>query len=148
MDEKTTYFRQTTPQQRKLLFETWQTTGNVALACRKAQVSRQTFYNWKDRFQTYGDVGLAFPKSHATHHPQKTAESIEIQVIAMRRQNPRWGKRRIADEVAKANGWVALTSPNTVKRILHEAGLWHEPSPPKKGGENPPLALQSNRGKH
>ena len=147
MDKKTTYFRQTTPQQRKLLFETWQATGNVALACRKAQVSRQTFYNWKDRFQTYGDAGLAFPKSHATHQPQKTSESIEIQVITMRRQNPRWGKRRIADEVAKANDWVALVNPNTVKRILHEAGLWHEAPSPKKGGSNRPLAPQRNRGK-
>jgi hypothetical protein len=29
------------------------------------------------------------------------------------------GKQRIADELAKANGWVPIVNPNTVKRILH-----------------------------
>jgi hypothetical protein len=49
---------------------------------------------------------------------------IEGQVIAMRRQHPTWGKRRIADELSKGNNWVPLVSPNTVKRILQDAGLW------------------------
>jgi hypothetical protein len=34
------------------------------------------------------------------------------------------GKRRIADELAKANNWVPVVSPNTIRRILEEAGLW------------------------
>ena len=45
-------------------------------------------------------------------------------MVAARREHPEWGKRRIADELAKANNWVALVSPNTVRRILKDAVLW------------------------
>ncbi|MCC9078738.1 hypothetical protein FKZ61_021820, partial [Litorilinea aerophila] len=40
MAKRRTHFPHTTPQQRKLLFETWEATGNVTLACRKAHVGR------------------------------------------------------------------------------------------------------------
>lgn len=42
----------------------------------------------------------------------------------MRRKQPRMGKRRIADDLAKANNWVPIVSPNTVRSVLEEAGLW------------------------
>ena len=51
----------------------------------------------------------------------------------LRRQNPDWGKARIAQELAKANNWVPLVSPNTVKRILKDAGLWPDSAAEKKG---------------
>lgn len=52
--------------------------------------------------------------------PTKTKDEI----IAMRRAHADWGKHRITDEMAKANNWVAVVSPNTVRRILEEVGLW------------------------
>lgn len=39
-----THFPQTTPSQRRLLFETWEATGNVEQACRVAHVGQRTFY--------------------------------------------------------------------------------------------------------
>jgi hypothetical protein len=42
----------------------------------------------------------------------------------MKQEHPDWGKKRIADEMAKKNSWVPVVSPNTVKRILQEAGMW------------------------
>jgi uroporphyrinogen-III synthase len=39
-------------------------------------------------------------------------------------QHADWGKHRLANDIAKANNWVALVSPNTVRRILEEAGMW------------------------
>jgi hypothetical protein len=61
---------------------------------------------------------------------------IEDKVIALRREHPDWGKRRIADELAKAHNWVPLVSPNTVKRILEDANLWRpaEAGEGEKGG--------------
>ena len=126
MDKKHTYFRPTTAQQRRLLFETWEETGNVSLACRKARVTRKTFYNWKERFEQARYAGLEKPKSHAPHAPHKTPVEVEERVIQMRREHEGWGKRRIADELAKANNWVPWGSPNTVRRILRDAGLWPE----------------------
>lgn len=124
MTAKRIYYGETTPQQRRFLFETWEATGNVTLACRKAHVGRGTFYYWKPRFEEQGYAGL---EEYASREPKKrhqTAPEIEQQVIAARREHPEWGKTRIADELMKANNWVPLVSPNTVRRILQDAGLW------------------------
>ena len=37
-----------------------------------------------------------------------------------------------AADAAKAHGWVPLVNPNTVKRILRDAGLWPDAAPPGK----------------
>jgi len=136
MNAKRIHFPETTAQQRRLLFETWEATGNVTQACRKAHVGRGTFYYWKPRFDEYGYAGLEEFASRAPKEPRRTPSEVEQQVIALRREHPDWGKRRIADELAKANNWVPLVSPNTVKRILKEADLWEpvEASGGKKGG--------------
>lgn len=148
MDKKRTYFRPTTAQQRRLLFETWEATGNVSEACRKAHVCRRTFYKWKLRFDQAGYPGLETPVSCAPKEPHKKSDEMEKRVIEMRRQHPDWGKRRIADEMAKANNWVPVVSPNTVRRILQEAGLWSEPAGlAKKKGTKPKLGLRKPQAK-
>lgn len=136
MTTKRTYYRETTPQQRKLLFETWEATGSVTRACRKAHVGRGTFYYWKPRFEEQGYAGLETFASRAPKERHQTAPEIEQQVVAARREHSEWGKKRIADELAKANNWVPLVSPNTVRRILEDAGLWRavETEVGKKGG--------------
>ncbi len=126
MSPKRTYFGFSTPQQRKLLFETWEATGSVPEACQKAHVSIGLFYYWKPRFEQYGYVGLEEFESRVAHKLNYKDTAIQQKVIAMRRENPDWGKARIANEMAKANYWVPLVSPNTVKRILEDAGLWSE----------------------
>lgn len=140
MATKRIHFPQTTAQQRQLLFATWEETGNVTQSCRKAHVGRGTFYYWKPRFDEYGYAGLAEFASRAPQEPHRTAPEVEQQVIALRRAHPDWGKRRIADEVAKANNWVPLVSPNTVRRILIDAGLWPtaEPGAGKKERQTSP----------
>ena len=145
MVKKRTYFPPTTAQQRRLLFEVWEETGDREEACRRAHVSKSTFYNWRPRFEGGGYEALDETKSHAPHHPNLAPLEVETQVVEMRREHPEWGKRRIADELAKGNNWVPLVSPNTVKRILQDAGLWPEAeSRPKKGGQKV-LSVQRKR---
>jgi hypothetical protein len=124
MSIKRTYFGFSTPSQRRLLFETWETTGRVTQACQKARLSRRLFYYWKPRFDQFGYAGLEEFKSRVAHKLNYKSAEIEQRVTEMRRQNPEWGKVRIAQEMAKANHWVPLVSPNTVKRILRDADLW------------------------
>lgn len=124
MDPKRTYFGFSTPQQRKLLFETWESTGSVTEACRKARVSRGLFYYWKPRFEQYGYAGLDEFESRVAHKLNYKSVAIEQQVIDLRKQHPDWGKTRIAQEMAKVNNWVPVISPNTVRRILQDADLW------------------------
>ena len=136
MTAKHIHFPFTTAQQRKLLFETWEAMGNVTEACRKAHVGRGTFYYWKPRFVEQGYAGLEEFASRAPTEPNRTPSAIEDKVIALRRANPDWGKRRIADELTKENNWEPLVSPNTVRRILEDAGLWKtvEAGEGEKGG--------------
>jgi transposase len=135
MNKKRTYFPQTTAQQRRLLFEVWEETGDRDEACRRAHVSVGTFYVWKPRFEAGGYEALETLQSRAPKVHHQTPAEIEADVVAMRREHPEWGKRRIGDELAKGNNWVPLVSPNTVKRILKDAGLWPEAeSGAKKGG--------------
>ena len=139
MSQKRIYFPPTTPQQRKLLFETWETTGNVAASCRKAHVGRGTFYYWKPRFAAEGYGGL---EAYQSKGPEKggvgTPAEVRQKVIEMRRIQPEWGKRRISDEMAKANNWIPLVSPNTVRSILEKVELWKpDEKKQKKAPSNP-----------
>src|SRR6266700_2841573 len=97
MAQKRIHFPLTTAQQRRLLFETWEATGYAAL----------------DEFA-----------SLAPQRTRRLDQTIEQQVIGLRRDHPDWGKDRIADELAKARDWTPIISPNTVRRILRDAGLW------------------------
>ena len=125
MKAKRVYFPPTTPQQRKLLFETWEQTSNVTAACRKAHVGRGTFYYWKLRFETSGYAGLeTYEKAGIPKGTGRIAAEIETQAVELHRQHRDWGKERLADEMAKANNWVPLVSPNTIRRILEDAGMW------------------------
>ncbi len=132
METSRVHFRPTTATQRRLLFTTWQATGNVTLACRTAHVGRRTFYYWKPRFERDGYAGLDQVVSSAPKRPARIASAIADQVIALRQTNPTWGKQRIAHELAKAHAWRAVVSANTVKRILCDAHLWPDAPPAKK----------------
>lgn len=126
------HFRPTTAAQRRLLFATWEATGNVTLACRTAHVGRRTFYYWKPRFEAAGYPGLDHVTSSAPKQPHRVAETVAQQVITLRQANPTWGKQRIVHELAKVHTWQSVVSANTVKRILRDAGLWVAPPPAKK----------------
>jgi transposase len=134
MSERRTYFGFSTPQQRELLFRTWEQTRSVTQACQTARVSRGLFYYWKARFDAEGYPGLVAFESRAAHHHPTVSTDLQEAVIHLRQEHPDWGKTRIAQEVAKTHSWVPQLSPNTVRRILREAGLWPELPRPEKGG--------------
>ena len=125
MTKKRTYFPPTTAQQRKLLFETWERTQNVEATYQKAHVGKSTFYNWKQRYEAEGYAGLEKTrKQGAPVGTGRIGREIEEKVLAMHEAHPEWGKKRLADEMAKGNNWVPLVSRNCVRRILREAGYW------------------------
>jgi hypothetical protein len=95
-----TQFRPTTAAQRRLLFEPWEATGNVTLACRTAHVGRRTFYYWQPRFDRDGYAGLDQVMSSTPKQPARIASAIAQQVIALRQAHPSWGKQRSAPGLA------------------------------------------------
>jgi hypothetical protein len=116
------------------LFETWQATGEIRHACQVAHGGRRTCYYGKPRFLTGGYPALQRVASQAPHHPHRTAPAVVAAVIALRQEQPAWGKRRLAAELAQAHGGVPLVSPSTVKRMRRAAGLWPAPAVPAKRG--------------
>jgi len=74
-----------------------------------------------------GYAGVEHVASRAPHHPPRCAPGLEQRVVTLYQEHDAWGKQRLADELAKENGWVPLVSPNTIKRILQDAGLWQGP---------------------
>lgn len=147
MDKKRTYYRRTTGQQRRLLFEVWEETGDREEACRRARVGMGTFYYWRPRFEEGGYAGLETERSTAPKVPHQTPPEIVAQVVAMRQAHPEWGKRRIADELAKGNNWVPVVSLNTVRRILQDAGLWPVAEGGTKKGGPLPSAVRKSPGR-
>ena len=140
MKEKRIYYRRTTASQRKKLFEVWEETQDMGAACRAARVSERTFYNWKPRFEEGGYAALekfepAGPKT-GFRIPQK----VQQKVIGLKDAHPKWGRRRIADEIAKKNNWVSLVSPSSVARILENASLSGVSKEAKKKGGTAPVS--------
>jgi hypothetical protein len=52
------------------------------------------------------------------------AAEVETKVLELHNQHADWGKHRLTDEISKANNWVPLVSPNTVRRILEDVEMW------------------------
>ena len=115
--------RLTSTEQRNKLFEVWSESGSVIKACQEAGVSRSTFYYWRKRFLEGGYDALAEVRSHAPENPRRIAPEIAKEVVELKRANPTWGKRRISRHIEGKHGW-RMVSPNTVRRVLMDEGMW------------------------
>ena len=68
------HYPQTTLEERQQLFDLWAANGDVTAACTQLQLSRATFYYWKDAFATGGYQGLA--QDPATPNEQTNVDPI------------------------------------------------------------------------
>lgn len=135
MKKKRIYYPRTTASQRKRLFEVWEETGDVKVACEEARVSERTFYNWKARYEAGGYEALENFKPGGPKGGRQIEEKVQEEVIELKKTNKEWGRRRIADEISKKNNWVPLVSASSVRRILKDAGLMPEGEEEKKKKE-------------
>lgn len=102
------------------VLELAQSLGNVSAACKQAGMDRNSFYEWKRRFQTHGLEGLKdLPPVHKSH-PFSTPPEVEARILALALENPTWGCVRLADFL-RLQG-VGTSSP-TVQKILIKHGL-------------------------
>ena len=122
---KRPYFRPTTVQQRRLLFETYEATHDVREACGTAHVGRGTFYYWWPRYQAGGYEALEQELSRAPHRTRipPIAEAIVEEVIAYKQAQPQAGYRSVANGIRQAHQYQPVIGPTKVRRILLAAGL-------------------------
>ena len=124
---KRPYYRPTTSDQRRRLFEVYEETDRPRQAAAAAHVGVSTLYYWRKRFEAGGYPALEQPRSHRPHtFARQLPEWVRQEVITAKREHPEWGRRRIADELRKAHGWQPVVSPSEVRRMLIEAGLWSQ----------------------
>lgn len=94
--------------------------GNVTEACRRRDISRTQFYEYKRRFQTHGLEGLKdLPPIHKSH-PFTTPPEIVDKVVALSIEHPTWGCNRLSDQMKLAGSYVS--SP-TIQDILIKNGM-------------------------
>jgi transposase InsO family protein len=111
--------------QRLSVLELAKALGNVSEACRQRDISRQTFYEYKRRFEKHGLEGLKdlppIPKSHPNATPDEHIERL----LALSLDHPAWGCNRLSDHL-KLDG-ISISAP-TVQNVLnkHDYGTKHE----------------------
>jgi putative transposase len=103
---------------------------NARLTCRHFDISPQTFYRWKGRYDPRHLETLE-DRSHRPRHvrqPTYSVESVEA-VVRLREKYPRWGKDKLVI-LLQAEGY--RLSASMVGRILGYAkgrGILREPIP-------------------
>jgi len=103
---------------------------NARLTCRHFDISPQTFYRWKNRYDRNHLESLE-DRSHRPKHSRQPTYSVELieAVLKLREEYPRWGKNKL---VILLRGDGFNCSASMVGRILHrlkERGVLREPLP-------------------
>jgi len=120
---------------------------NARLTCRHFDISPQTFYRWKRRYDSEHLESLE-DVSHRPKRVRQPTHSVELveAVIKLRQMYPRWGKDKLAILLEREGRHV---SASTVGRILSRAkvrGLLKEPIPnhvsARKRSRNRPYAVR------
>jgi transposase InsO family protein len=97
---------------------------SLAEICREFGISRPTGYLWLNRYRVVGSVmGLAEHSRRPLHSPRRTADEIEMAVLALRDEKG-WGGPKLARVLGKRGIKVA---PATAQRILKRAGRVEKP---------------------
>jgi transposase InsO family protein len=120
------------PQQKLLLLDTWQRSGLPARDFGAlVNISRQTLYAWKRRFEELGPAGLV-DQPKGAKQGSKLPELTKRTILMLKQSHPDWGCERISDMLVRGPALPAC--PNAVARVLREAGyeLVEQPTRPHR----------------
>ena len=92
----------------------------VTKACREFNVSRSTFYCWKQKYDNEGRSGLYRKKPVAYSHPRKTPPEVVEKILEIR-TDYQLGSLRIMYYLDRYHG--IKISESTVTRVLRSHGL-------------------------
>ena len=96
--------------------------ANLRQLCRRHGISPTTGYKWLARFKEGGVEALADQSRRPHKSPQQTVESLEAEVVALRREHPAWGGRKLQRRLRDL-GKTDLPAPSTITNILHRHDL-------------------------
>jgi len=96
--------------------------ANVSEICRRFGISRSTGYKWIGRYGQEGYRGLADRSRRPQTCPHQTNEATEQVLVALRREHPAWGGRKLK-RILENRGLLRPPAPSTITAILHRHGL-------------------------
>jgi transposase len=94
----------------------------VTEVARRYGVTRQAVHLWLGKYQKEGLAGLADHSHRPRFQPRQLNADIEALICQLRGAHPRWGPRRLAYELNKANV-SPEPSRSTIYRVLVRRGL-------------------------
>jgi putative transposase len=96
---------------------------NMAELCRIYEISRQSGYKWLKRGREQGEAGFADFSRASHHHPNQTSAKVEQQIIALRRQHPSWGPRKLHVVLRNLHPKTHFPAVSTIGALLKREGL-------------------------
>jgi transposase InsO family protein len=100
--------------------------ANVRALCVRFGVSPTTGYKWLEVFERLGGEGLGDRSRRPLTSPGRTPADMEAAVLAVRREHPAWGGRKIR-RVLESAGLTHPPSASTITQILRRHGLLDGP---------------------
>src|SRR5688572_8599740 len=68
---------------------------NFRALCRRFGISAKSGYKWLHRYEAGGAVALMDRSRRPRHSPSSCESSVAAKVVAMRREHPTWGGRKL-----------------------------------------------------
>lgn len=95
---------------------------SFASICRSFGISRETGYKWCRRFEEGGLAALMDRKPLAYHHPNATPAHIEDRIVALRKEHPTWGPKKLKARLEQLHPGEVFPAASTIGEILVRRG--------------------------
>jgi hypothetical protein len=88
--------------------------GNVSQACRMMGYSRDSFYRFKELYDTGGAAALIELSRQQPNIRNRAAPEIEAAVVELAVAQPAWGQLRVANDLAKRGLAVSASGVRSI----------------------------------
>ena len=90
--------------------------------CRRFGISPSVGYKWLRRYEAAGAAALQDQSRRPRRSPAQTEARLEARVVALRREHPAWGARKLQRRLQDL-GQAPVPATSTITGILHRHGL-------------------------